>query len=447
MNYEEFKSEIIKFFKEINNIAIIEYEDKLPTEKLNKLKFFDESNIIFNDTTTSITDNGKLYINCNYFKENNLYSKEKFDATKNQFMQKYLEKFIVFDYNHDRDEALTKYVCELECNKIIQKYNLPIDTTNNYTNEYILTLIANKTGINYTKLICDGNVNKLLDSLGDENLKQEYLKKFKNQENKQNEDKNELEQIAQTYGVDLTDIEEISIKNKNFYKIKKNNTYNMIEANSKLSMLDEFKSYQEESSLSQSLDSKKNSEEIVDNMKGKKIEINLIPITDLPRYKGIIDNLTIEQKNCISLLIANKDKLQIELIDIKYGMAIDKQGKCVFAEKNYDTGEYKIKAAKTTNYDEKETKNVSDNNSDVNQTTENVENSMNNDANDENQTFEDTTNEKEEKQSEKEISHQKVLTLRKPFANGNGFVNVLVLALITGFTSGMILGILFLLIK
>ena len=68
------------------------------------------------------------------------------------------------------------------------------------------------------------------------------------------------------------------------------------------------------------------------------------------------------------MLFINKEKYNISLINIYDGIAIDKSGNCIFAEKNIDTGKYEIKDAKTDKYinsnsnDSKETKNNSNNN-------------------------------------------------------------------------------------
>lgn len=146
------------------------------------------------------------------------------------------------------------------------------------------------------------------------------------------------------------------------------------------------------------------------------------------------------------MLFINREKYNISLINIYDGIAIDKSGNCIFAEKNIDTGEYEIKDAKTDKYtnsesnDSKETKNNSNNN----QNDEKLENNDNFENSDTNEDT-DTLYHKDEIQNEQKKGYQKKLILNKYYQNG--FVNILVLSLITGFISGLSIGILFILMK
>ena len=231
----------------------------------------------------------------------------------------------------------------------------------------------------------------------------------------------------------------------------------MLETNSKHSIVEEFKMYQNESENFQTDNSKENSDKIVDSMQSQKVEVKLIPINDLPQYKNILETLTVEQINCVKLLFQNKEEYNLEFINIYYGIAIDKNGKCMFAEKNNENGNYEIKSAKTDVYDEKETKENETQQNNINSeqpntiTTQNADydNSSNNFETNENEPIEDTIDNPYEIQSEEKKKEQKgrQLVLTRPNTNRNGFVDVLILSLITGFISGFSVGILFLLIK
>ena len=446
MTYEEYKKEIVDFFLNINKLTLEQYKDSLSKEKIEKLEKFDETYIIFYNQLPLFIEDTKLYINNNYFKKDGVYNKEIIDASKRMLLEKYFEKFIIFDYSKDKEEQMMKYIVEDECNKFIKRNNLNIKNTNTYQNEYILILIKNKIGIKYNEYVYKKNVKDLINNIDDETIKQEYYKLQNKKKINDLEKKDELEQISKIYNIDLKDIEVINAKGKKYYKIKKDNTYKLIEANTNLSIIEEYKSVQNENKNYQTDNTTENTNNITENLINKKIDVSLIPINELPNYKDILANLSPEQINCVKMLFINREKYNISLINIYDGIAIDKSGNCIFAEKNIDTGEYEIKDAKTDKYtnsesnDSKETKNNSNNN----QNDEKLENNDNFENSDTNEDT-DTLYHKEEIQNEQKKGYQKKLILNKYYQNG--FVNILVLSLITGFISGLSIGILFILIK
>lgn len=446
MTYEEYKKEIVDFFLNINKLTLEQYKDSLSKEKIEKLEKFDETYIIFYNQLPLFIEDTKLYINNNYFKKDGVYNKEIIDASKRMLLEKYFEKFIIFDYSKDKEEQMMKYIVEDECNKFIKRNNLNIKNTNTYQNEYILILIKNKIGIKYNEYVYKKNVKDLINNIDDETIKQEYYKLQNKKKIDDLEKKDELEQISKIYNIDLKDIEVINAKGKKYYKIKKDNTYKLIEANTNLSIIEEYKSVQNENKNYQTDNTTENTNNITENLINKKIDVSLIPINELPNYKDILANLSPEQINCVKMLFINREKYNISLINIYDGIAIDKSGNCIFAEKNIDTGEYEIKDAKTDKYtnsesnDSKETKNNSNNN----QNDEKLENNNNFENSDTNEDT-DTLYHKEEIQNEQKKGYQKKLILNKYYQNG--FVNILVLSLITGFISGLSIGILFILMK
>lgn len=446
MTYEEYKKEIVDFFLNINKLTLEQYKDSLSKEKIEKLEKFDETYIIFYNQLPLFIEDTKLYINNNYFKKDGVYNKEIIDASKRMLLEKYFEKFIIFDYSKDKEEPMMKYIVEDECNKFIKRNNLNIKNTNTYQNEYILILIKNKIVIKYNEYVYKKNVKDLINNIDDETIKQEYYKLQNKKKINDLEKKDELEQISKIYNIDLKDIEVINAKGKKYYKIKKDNTYKLIEANTNLSIIEEYKSVQNENKNYQTDNTTENTNNITENLINKKIDVSLIPINELPNYKDILANLSPEQINCVKMLFINREKYNISLINIYDGIAIDKSGNCIFAEKNIDTGEYEIKDAKTDKYtnsesnDSKETKNNSNNN----QNDEKLENNNNFENSDTNEDT-DTLYHKEEIQNEQKKGYQKKLILNKYYQNG--FVNILVLSLITGFISGLSIGILFILMK
>ncbi len=436
MTYEQFKTKITNFFRSINELIVSNYSDILSSEKLARINNFSEEDIVFYSNNINVEKN-KLYINIKYFINNGIYDVTKLENSKRQFLEKYFEKFVIGDYEKDAEQLMMKYIVEDECNKFIQRNNLDIKLTDNYQHEYILTLIKNKMGINYKKYIYQKDIEQLLNSLNDENLKTEYLKLQHKNQNQKFDKKDEQEQIAEIYGVDLTDIEVIIIKSKKYYKLKKDNAYIMIETNTNLSMVQDFKNQQEESTDYKTSDSKQNKDKIVQNMIDNKINLSLIPINDLAKYNDILSTLPREQLNYIRTLFINRQDFNIEVINIYDGIAIDKSGRCLFVEKNSDTEMYEIKYAETDVYSELETKKLNDN-----ITSDGTNMNIDEDSDVE---IIDTIDNKDK--FEQKSGHQKRFILKRNHNYPNGFINVLVLSLITGFISGCSLGILLILMK
>lgn len=413
MTYNEFQNNVIEFFLTINNYAIQEYSDKLSEEKLNELKNFNEKNIIFYSDKTTITENNMLYINNNYFSENGYYDINKFENLKRQFLEKYFEKFIVFNYEKDQNKVLMKYAVEQECNKFIKEKNLDIQLGNKYSNEYILVLIKNKMGINYSNYVYQKDIKALLEKINDEQIIKEYKKKEKEEELKDLATKSEEEQISKAYGINIDNIEVVNVKGKKYYKIKKDGNHLMIESNTNLSIVQDFKQIQDSSETYQNDDDNKNTNEIVEHMLKNRSDVQFIPLNKINEYADIIEGLNDEQKICIEILINNKDKYNIQVINIYNGIAIDEKGKLLIVEKNNNNGNYEIRYQDTNIV--KEIK-------------------------------EDTDKNQNEETNEKNKENQKrlVYTLNQ---NHNGFIDAFILAIITGFINGLILSILITLIK
>lgn len=413
MTYNEFQNNVIEFFLTINNYAIEEYSNKISEEKLNELKNFNANNIVFYHDKPIDIENNMLYINNNYFGENDIYDITKFENLKRQFLEKYFEKFIVFDYKKDQNKVLMKYAVEQECNKFIKEKNLDIQLGNKYSNEYILVLIKNKMGIEYSNHIYQKDIKALLEKINDEQIIKEYKKKEKEEELKDLATKSEEEQISKAYGINIDNIEVVNVKEKKYYKIKKDGNHLMIESNTNLSIVQDFKQIQDSSETYQNDDDNKNTNEIVEHMLKNRRDVQFIPINKISEYADIIEGLNDEQKICIEILINNKDKYNIQVINIYNGIAIDENGKLLIVEKNNNNGNYEIRYQDT-----------------------NIVKEIKEDT-DENQNEE--TNEKN-----KENQKRLVYTLNQ---NHNGFIDAFILAIITGFISGLILSILLLLIK
>ena len=268
-------------------------------------------------------------------------------------------------------------------------------------------------GIEYSNHIYQKDIKALLEKINDEQIIKEYKKKEKEEELKDLATKSEEEQISKAYGINIDNIEVVNVKGKKYYKIKKDGNHLMIESNTNLSIVQDFKQIQDSSETYQNDDDNKNTNEIVEHMLKNRRDVQFIPINKISEYADIIEGLNDEQKICIEILINNKDKYNIQVINIYNGIAIDENGKLLIVEKNNNNGNYEIRYQDT-----------------------NIVKEIKEDT-DENQNEE--TNEKN-----KENQKRLVYTINQ---NHNGFIDAFILAIITGFISGLILSILLLLIK
>ncbi len=232
---------------------------------------------------------------------------------------------------------------------------------------------------------------------------------FKIQEEQEKKTENTKEIIAKNYNIPLNNINTLIINEHIYYKFIKDGRPKMIETLTDNEL--ESPTYQQLSK-----------EEIQNNLEQKKIQITLIPIYELPQHQREIESLSKEQIEKLQTILKQQKKLKITHINLSNGIAIKENGECVYAEKNKQ-GEYEVKSA------EKKDNITNENNLQQEQTE--LENEYNIQ-----QELEDKTENNNKK--------QKVLTLNY---NNKGFSNILILSLITSFVGGIILTILFTLIK
>ena len=243
------------------------------------------------------------------------------------------------------------------------------------------------------------------------------------QEEKKTENKSDKEIIAENYEIDLNNINTLTISGHIYYKFIKDGKPKMIETLN-------------ENGLQSEIDQKKSKEENQNNLENSKMQVSIIPIYELPAHQKELDSLSIDQIEKLKAILKQKDKLQIAYINLSNGIAIKANGECVYAEKN-EKGEYEVKDAEA-----KETTNIISNEQEEN-TNENTNETTNETTNENtNETTNETTNENTIENT-KQKDKQKVLVL----TNNRGASSILILTLVTSFVAGVILTILFTLMK
>lgn len=169
-------------------------------------------------------------------------------------------------------------------------------------------------------------------------------------------------EVAQVYGISLADIEEVHLDNgKEYFKFynPEDKSIRMIEnRRDGKNLSEQFKEIQQTLSYSQGDNSVKNARAVFDyQLRYQNIELSLIPIRDLrdnrSKYRYLFDNLDIEIKKEVRVLLENADFLDLEYINIENSFGIDKNHRVIDATYNYQTGKCDLKAAQVRNYDDK----------------------------------------------------------------------------------------------
>lgn len=162
-------------------------------------------------------------------------------------------------------------------------------------------------------------------------------------------EKNKGEQVAKTYGINLENMEQIKIKDKDFFKFvdPKDGTVKLIEnINEEYNLSEQFKETQQSYSSMQNSSELDNAANIFEfEQKYNKKELSLISISELCyiengmlklniKYKEVIDGLTTQQKFEVKQLLQVSEALQLKYINVENGIAIDNMNRVISATYN-----------------------------------------------------------------------------------------------------------------
>lgn len=380
----QLKKEIKNFLSIVNYYAYNDYKEYLSEDTLKYIENFSANNIkFFNDLNdVDKSDLHNLYVNTDRFLNLNNYDENKLLEYKKDIISVYLKKFVLLE--NEKIKHLEKFD-DSEINNFLNRHNIELNFD------------------------------------------------FENKETE------EREIIAKTYGIDIRNIDTITINDHKYYKFNKDGKPKMIETLKDTTLLIEFKDNQNNNVEYQTNNSLENANKIQDKIENEKINIKLIGIDEIIEYENYINSLSLDQRKCIVEIYKNRESIDAAFINLENGIVINSKGECLFAEKNENTGKYEIKTASTSNFNKVEniqskTNNDLNDNNILNSFDIDNENNNGNDNNDKNDTvdYQNTKNK------------QKILILNN---NNRGYTNVLILSLITSFVSGFLFALLIFLMK
>ncbi len=189
-----------------------------------------------------------------------------------------------------------------------------------------------------------------------------YNKKEEKETKKETSKEQQMQEVAQVYGISLADIEEIHLENgKEYFKFynPEDKSLKMIEnRRDGKNLSEQFKEVQETLSYSQGDNSIANARAVFDyQLRYQNIELSLLPIRDLKdnrsQYRYLFDSLDAGTKKAVRVLLENIDFLNLQYINIENAMGIDSNNRVINATYNYQTGKCELKAAEVRRYDDK----------------------------------------------------------------------------------------------
>lgn len=167
--------------------------------------------------------------------------------------------------------------------------------------------------------------------------------------------------MAKVYGIRLTDIEEVILPNgKEYFKFYNpdDQTIKMIEnLHDSKNLNEQFTEFQTSISTSQSENERQNARAVFDyHLKFYNIELPLISVRELKgnksAYKYQFDALDPKKKKAIRILIENMDYLDLQYINLEEAVGIDKDNNVIVATYNPLTDQCELSAAERRSYDQ-----------------------------------------------------------------------------------------------
>ncbi len=167
--------------------------------------------------------------------------------------------------------------------------------------------------------------------------------------------------MAKVYGIRLTDIEEVILPNgKEYFKFYNpdDQTIKMIEnLHDSKNLNEQFTEFQKSISTSQSENERQNARAVFDyHLKFYNIELPLISVRELKgnksAYKYQFDALDPKKKKAIRILIENMDYLDLQYINLEEAVGIDKDNNVIVATYNPLTDQCELSAAERRSYDQ-----------------------------------------------------------------------------------------------
>lgn len=160
----------------------------------------------------------------------------------------------------------------------------------------------------------------------------------------------ETKQVAELFGLSLSEIEQVKIGNKEYFKINIDGNVRMIENISESSLLEQFRYQQDNLSFAQSDNEKQNAREIFNHqLRHQNIELSLSRAEDYIDKDEVnhsrLVGLKPETKSAVSALLRLhiNGRIQLEYINLSESIAIDINGRVISA--TFVGDEIKIESA------------------------------------------------------------------------------------------------------
>lgn len=248
-------------------------------------------------------------------------------------------------------KTFIKYLNDLDISKLTEEEKKDILYINDLckTNEEINNMM-------YKIKISSSEMDRL-------NILRDY---FLNEELKNT--KTEEEIISKTFGINIEDIEHRKLNTGKDVFVVYGDTSGrkrIIEnPKDKESLVEFLKEEQNNNKDYQTENYKANSKEILYNqLNTTNLELKVIPAREIYKYSEIFNSLDEKIRTCLTELIKNIDKLNIEYINLENAFALDKDGNLIEAVYNLEENKVDLQEPKEYSYNSNEMSNENNNDS------------------------------------------------------------------------------------
>lgn len=171
--------------------------------------------------------------------------------------------------------------------------------------------------------------------------------------------------------VDLSSVEEVTLPNGDryikYFDLKENKPVMLKNIDTNKSAREQIENLQNNSQNYNSKDALYNTNGILDmEKKYTREEIILVPIDQIDKYQYLLNGMTIEQNKALNIFIKNKDNFtpKLKYINLDECLAIDEENKVITCLYNRNTNQFDVRYANVVKYEKEEQ--IVSNNVDVN---------------------------------------------------------------------------------
>lgn len=200
----------------------------------------------------------------------------------------------------------------------------------------------------------DGNLARLLEELRNTSDKNAVIEKYFNPDQSNKSDENVEEVIANTFGIDISNIEHKYLNNGNeifaFYDVNSGKKILLENNKNGVSLVEQLKEIQANNSNYQTQNDEKNATDILnDKILKENCELSMISVEEVPSRLMEMSALSLEDYYKILFLYKNANSIGLSYINFDNAIGIDNDGKIfeVYKDSSY---EYKIGEPNNASY-------------------------------------------------------------------------------------------------